>query len=56
MTKLIASDMDGTLLDDNKQLPGDFYETIDKLAEKGVRFTVASGRTYNAVEHLFPES
>lgn len=56
MIKLIASDMDGTLLNDKKQLPSDFYETIDKLYEKGIRFTVASGRTYNAVEHLFPES
>ncbi len=55
MIKLIASDMDGTLLDDKKQLPPDFYDTIDRLCEKGVRFTVASGRTYAAVEHLFPE-
>ena len=55
MIKLIASDMDGTLLDDKKQIPEDFYETIDRLTEKGVRFTVASGRTYAAVEHLFPE-
>ncbi len=55
MVKLIASDMDGTLLDDNKLLPEDFYETIDKLCERGVKFTVASGRTYAAVEHLFPE-
>ena len=54
MIKLIASDMDGTLLDDKKQLPADFYGTIDALCEKGVRFTVASGRTYAAVEHLFP--
>lgn len=56
MIKLIASDMDGTLLDDKKQLPEDFYETMDMLTEKGIRFTVASGRTYAAVEHLFPES
>lgn len=54
MIKLIASDMDGTLLDDSKQLPADFYETIDSLREKGIGFTVASGRTYAAVEHLFP--
>jgi len=55
MIKLIASDMDGTLLNDKKQLPEDFFETIDSLCEKGVKFTVASGRTYAAVEHLFPE-
>ncbi|MGN0687654.1 MAG: HAD family hydrolase [Oscillospiraceae bacterium] len=56
MIKLIASDMDGTLLDDRKQLPPDFYDTIDSLCGKGIRFTVASGRTYAAVEHLFKES
>ncbi|MBE6902010.1 MAG: HAD family phosphatase [Ruminococcaceae bacterium] len=55
MIKLIASDMDGTLLNDKKQLPPDFYETIDALCDKGIKFTVASGRTYAAVEHLFRE-
>lgn len=55
MIKLIASDMDGTLLDDRKQLPKDFFYVLDRLCEKGVRFAVSSGRTYNAVEHLFPE-
>lgn len=55
MIKLIASDMDGTLLDENKQLPPDFYEVIDALHEKGIRFTVASGRTYAALAHLFKE-
>ena len=55
MTRLIASDMDGTLLDDKKQLPPDFYDTIGALCERGIKFTVASGRTYAAVEHLFRE-
>ena len=55
MIKLIASDMDGTLLDDKKQLPPDFYEVIDRLEEKGIKFVVSSGRTYAAVEHLFPD-
>ena len=56
MIRLIASDLDGTLLNDKKQLPPDFFEVLDALEEKGVRFTVSSGRTYNAVQHLFPES
>ncbi len=55
MIKLIASDMDGTLLNDKKELPPDFYEVIDSLCEKDIRFTVASGRTYDALSHLFPE-
>lgn len=55
MIKLIASDMDGTLLDDNKQLPPDFFDVLDKLTERRVVFAVASGRTYSALDHLFPE-
>ena len=55
MTRLIASDMDGTLLNDKKELPADFYETIDRLCERDIRFTIASGRTYDALAHLFRE-
>lgn len=55
MIKLIASDMDGTLLDDEKNLPPDFFGVLDELFERRIVFTVASGRTYSAVDHLFPE-
>lgn len=47
--------MDGTLLDNEKRLPGDFFPVLDELIEKKVVFTIASGRTYSALEHLFPE-
>ncbi len=53
--RLIASDMDGTLLDDEKRLPADFFATLDALLERGITFAVSSGRTYSALEHLFPE-
>lgn len=56
MIKLIASDMDGTLLDDEKRLPRDFFPVLDELYEKNIVFAIASGRTYSAVEHLFPEA
>ena len=55
MIKLIASDLDGTLLDDKKRLPGDFFEVLDRLGERGIHFAVSSGRTFGAVGHLFPE-
>lgn len=55
MIKLIASDLDGTLLDDEKHLPSDFFEVFDELERRGIQFAVASGRTYSAVGHLFPE-
>ena len=46
MIKLIASDMDGSLLDENKKLPKEFFDTLNRLKEKGVAFVVASGRSF----------
>ena len=46
MIKIIFSDMDGTLLDDNGNLPPGFDDTIKKLKSRGVIFTPASGRQY----------
>ena len=44
MIKLIASDMDGTLLDANSQVPPETYELIEALREHGVHFAASSGR------------
>ena len=33
--RLIASDLDATLMDDQSQLPPDFAETVRALAQKG---------------------
>lgn len=55
MIKLIASDMDGTLLDQNKNLPSDFFNVLDRLKEYNITFVVASGRSYTALKPLFPE-
>ena len=41
--RLIASDLDATLLDGQSQLPPDFAETVRALAERGIRFAAASG-------------
>lgn len=46
MIKLIATDMDGTLLDENSKLPVNFFDTLAKLKEKDIKFVVASGRPY----------
>ena len=53
MIKLIASDMDGTLLNDKKEFPHDFDEVLDKLCEKGIHFVVASGRSYSTLKLNF---
>lgn len=53
MIKLIASDMDGSLLDDNGKLPKDFFKTIEKLNDKKIKFVVASGRPYYTLYENF---
>ena len=53
MIKLIASDIDGTLLDDEKGLPENFDEVMDILDKKGITFCVASGRSYAALQEMF---
>ncbi|MDO5125870.1 MAG: HAD family hydrolase [Ruminococcus sp.] len=55
MIKLIASDIDGTLLDDKKQLPPDFEQTLELVESKGASFVIASGRSYTALERQFGE-
>lgn len=46
MIKLIVCDMDGTLLDGEGQLNEEFWELEPKLAAKGIKFAIASGRQY----------
>lgn len=46
MIKMIASDMDGTLLNSKKQLPKDFTEVYALMKAADIRFVVASGRQY----------
>ena len=42
--KLFVADMDGTLLDDNKNISDKNILTIKKLQDFGIRFVVATGR------------
>ena len=46
MIKLIATDMDGTLLNSKNEIQDGFYEVFNKLEEKGIIFAAASGRQY----------
>ena len=51
MIKLIATDMDGTLLNSNNEIHNDFYDVFSTLKEKEIIFAAASGRQYyNLVE------
>ncbi len=53
MIKLIASDMDGTLLDENTHVPEETFELIHALREKGVHFVASSGRRYDTLRWFF---
>lgn len=55
MIKLIVTDLDGTLLNDDKQLPKNFREVLYALKERGILFAVASGRSYSGVSHIFSD-
>ncbi|MCC3863784.1 HAD family hydrolase [Terrisporobacter petrolearius] len=51
--KLIAADMDGTLLDSNKKLSPYLFDLVKKLKEKEIKFAIASGRQYfNLLENF----
>lgn len=56
MIRLIASDMDGTLLDGQDQLPPGFFGLLSRLRERGIHFVVASGRPYIGVRDIFQDS
>lgn len=54
MIKLVASDLDGTLLQGGaQQLPPHAIDLIRQLTEKGVHFVSASGRQYDNQRRVF---
>ena len=55
MIKLIVSDMDGTLLNDEKHIDKRIYSLLPKMREEGIRFVVASGRQYPSLARDFQE-
>ncbi|MHC5216321.1 Cof-type HAD-IIB family hydrolase [Enterococcus sp. LJL128] len=54
--KLIAVDMDGTFLNNQKEYDRKrFAKAFQKMEEKGIRFVVASGNQYFQLRSFFPE-
>ena len=54
MIKLIASDLDGTLLQNGAQrLNPEVFDMIRTLKSHGILFTAASGRQYTNLRRLF---
>ncbi|MFM9448631.1 Cof-type HAD-IIB family hydrolase [Streptomyces acidiscabies] len=51
--RLIVTDMDGTLLDDDKRPPQGLADMLGLLRERGILFSPASGRQYATLERDF---
>lgn len=56
MIKLVASDIDGTLIQEstNKMYP-EMITMIKEMTKKGIIFVAASGRAYESLRYLFDE-
>ncbi len=52
MVKLIASDVDGTIIDKNNKIPKENLEAIDKIHEKNIPFAICTGKTYAVSENI----
>ena len=53
--KLIAVDMDHTLLTEKGELPPNLNQYIKELGELGIDFAIASGRPHYTLEKIFPD-
>lgn len=51
--KLVASDMDGTLLDGQGEVPPETYDLVRRLDAAGIRFVAASGRRLDTLREQF---
>lgn len=56
MIKLIATDVDGTLVkESSKEMYPEMIEVIRKLIDKGITFVIASGRQYSSIYKMFTD-
>ena len=49
--KLVVSDMDGTLLNNNSEVSNRFFEQFESLKKLDIHFVAASGRQYQSIVH-----
>ena len=52
-TKLIITDLDGTLFTTDKRLPPDFDDVLAEMNRRGIAFAVATGRNLEGIIHYF---
>ena len=53
--KMIATDLDGTLLDKESKISTYTLEVLKKLKEKGYYLTIATGRSLESVKSVIPD-
>ena len=53
MIKLIVSDIDSTLVNNQKEIPDSFWEVFKTIEQKGILFCAASGRQLQSLHELF---
>ena len=52
---LLASDLDGTLLDDERQISRENQQALQYFAQNGGTFIIATGRAKGAAAHFLPD-
>ena len=55
MIKLIASDMDGTLINSDHTISQENLEAIKEAESRGIKFAIVTGRAYDDVRPLIDE-
>ena len=50
--KLVVSDLDGTLLNDDSEVSKETIQAIKKLKDNGVEFAIATGRSFNSANKI----
>ncbi|ABS61294.1 Cof-type HAD-IIB family hydrolase [Fervidobacterium nodosum] len=55
MVKLIVTDLDGTLLNDDKHIPDDNIIALREAMEKGVHVSIATGRNFGSAKRYIKE-
>ena len=51
--KLLATDMDGTFLRDDKSYSEEFNDLYKQMLKQGIQFVIASGNQYEALACKF---
>ena len=50
--KLVVSDLDGTLLNDDSEVSNETIQAIKRLKENGIEFAIATGRSFNSANKI----